>query len=67
MPLADLWQIIERLLYAYHINIELNYFIVTFADDTKILNLITADLNRLSLQEGMKKISEWYDKWDMPF
>lgn len=67
MPLADLWQIIERLLYEYHINIELNYFIVKFADDTKILNLITADLNRLSLQEGMKKISEWYDKWDMPF
>lgn len=66
MPLADLWQIIERLLYAYHINTELNYFIVKF-DDTKILNLITADLNRLSLQEGMKKISEWYDKWDMPF
>ncbi len=47
------------------INVGLNNFIYKFADDTKIGNSITNNHSRISLQETLRKISEW--KRSMPF
>ncbi len=38
-----------------------------FADATKIGNSIITDQDRRSLQEDQKKISEWSQRWELPF
>ncbi len=38
-----------------------------FADDTKIDNSIITDHDGMSLQEDLRKISEWSQRWEMPF
>ncbi len=38
-----------------------------FADDTKIGNSIITDQDRMILQEDLRKISEWSQRWEMPF
>ncbi len=45
----------------------LDNIISKFADDTKIDNSIITDHDRISLQEDLKKISEWSQRWEMPF
>ncbi len=45
----------------------LNNLISKFADDTKIVNSIITDHDRMSLQEELRKISEWSQRWIMPF
>ncbi len=38
-----------------------------FADDTKICKSIITDHDKMNLQEDLRKISEWSQKWDMLF
>ena len=55
------------IMYINDIDVGLNNFISKFADDTKIGNSIIDDRDRLSLQEDLRKISEWSERWEMPF
>ncbi len=45
----------------------LNNFIAKFADDTNIGNSVISHRDRQSLQEDLRKISAWSDRWEMPF
>ncbi len=54
------------MIYINDIDVGLNIFISSFADDTKIINSVVTDHDRMSLQEDLRKISEWYQRWEMP-
>ncbi len=54
-------------MYINDIDVGLNNLISKFTDNTKIGNSIITDHDRMSLQEDMRKISEWFHKWEMPF
>ncbi len=54
-------------MYINDIEITLSNFISEFADDTKIRKSLINDRGRLSLQEDLRKISEWSKRWEMPF
>ncbi len=49
------------------IAIGLNNFNSKFDDDTKIGNSIADDRDKLNLQEDLRKISQWSERWVMPF
>ena len=55
------------IIYINDIDVGLNNFISKFADDTKIGNSISDERDRLNLQEDLRKISEWSERWEMPF
>ena len=55
------------IIYINDIDVGLNNLISKFADDTKIGNSIITDHDRISLQEDLNKISEWSQRWEMPF
>ncbi len=55
------------IIYINDINVELNNLISKFADDMEIGNSIITDHDNVSLQEDLRKISEWYQRWEMPF
>ncbi len=42
-------------------------FIAKFSDYVKIRNPIISDCARESLQENLRKISVWSERWEMPF
>ncbi len=54
-------------IYKNDIDVGLNNFISKFADDTKIGNSIITDHDTMSLQEDLIKISDWSQRWEMPF
>ncbi len=47
------------IIYIYDIDVGLNNFISKFTDDTKIGNSIITGHDRMSLQEDLRKISDW--------
>ncbi len=47
------------IIYINDIDVGLNNFISKFADDTKLGNSVITDCDRMSLQEDLRKISEW--------
>ncbi len=53
--------------YINDIDVGLNNFISKFANDTKIGNSIVDDRHRLNLQEDLRQISQWSEKWEIPF
>ncbi len=55
------------IIYVNDIDVGLNNFISKFADDAKIGNSIVDDRDKLNLQEDLRKISQWYERWEMPF
>ncbi len=55
------------IIYINGINVGLNNLISKFADDRKIRNSIITDPYSLSLQEDLRKILEWSQRWEMPF
>ncbi len=55
------------IVYINHIDLGLNNFIAKFADDTKIGNSVNFDRDRQSLQEDLRKIPAWFNRWEMPF
>ncbi len=55
------------MIYINDIDVGLNNFISKFADDAKIGNSIITDHDRMSLLEDPRKISEWSQRWGMPF
>ncbi len=62
--------ILESVLFIIYINdidVGLNNFISKFADDKKLANSVITDCDRMSLQEDLRKISEWSQTWEMPF
>ncbi len=54
------------IIYINGIDVGLNNFISKFAHDTKIGKSIITDRDRMSLQEDLRKISEWSEGWEMP-
>ncbi len=54
-------------IYINCIDVGLNNFISKFADDSKIGNSLINNHDRMSLQEDLRKISEWSKRWEMPF
>ncbi len=54
------------IIYINGIDVRLNNLIFKFSDDTKIGNSIITDQDRMSLQEDLRKISEWSKRWEMP-
>ncbi len=48
-------------------DIGLNGFISKFASDTKVVNSIITDHDRMSLQKDLRKISEWSQRFEMSF
>ncbi len=55
------------IIYIHYIDVGLINLISKFADDTKIGNSISNDCDRLNLQEDLRKISQWSERWEMPF
>ncbi len=54
-------------IYINDLDVLLNNFISKFADDTKIENSIVDDRESLNLKEDLRKISQWSERWEMPF
>ncbi len=48
------------IIYINDIDVGLSNFLSKIADDTKISNSIITDHERMSLQEDLRKISEWF-------
>ncbi len=67
VPQGSVLEPVLFMIYINDIDIGLNSFISKFADDTKIGNSIITDQDRISLQEDLRKISEWSQRWEMPF
>ncbi len=62
--------VLEQVLFIIYINdidVGLNNFISKFVYDTRIGNSIITDHDRMSLQEDLVNISEWSQRWEMPF
>ncbi len=60
----------EEVLFIIRVNdidVGLNNFILKFVDDKKIGNFIVDERDRLNLQEDLRKISQWSERWEMPF
>ncbi len=55
------------IIYINDIDIGLNNLISKFADDTEIGNWIITHHDRISLQEVLKKIWDWSQRWEVPF
>ncbi len=55
------------IIYINDIDIGLNNLISKVADDTEIGNMIITDFDRLSLQEYLRKVSEWSQRLKMSF
>ncbi len=55
------------IIYINDIDVELNNCISKFADDVKIRNSISTEHDRMSLQEDLRKISKWSQRWEIPF
>ncbi len=55
------------IIYINDIDVGLNTFISKSSDDTKIGNSIVDDRDRLNLQKDLRKISQWSERWEMPF
>ncbi len=49
-------------IYINDIDVGLNNYISKFAADTKIGNSIITDHDRMSLQEDLRKISDWFQR-----
>ncbi len=54
-------------IYINGIDLRLNNFISKFADYTKMGNVVLTECDRRSLQDDLRKISDWSVKWEMPF
>ncbi len=54
-------------MYINDIYIGLNNFISKSTDDTKIGNSIIDGRDSLNIQEDLRKISKWSEKWNIPF
>ncbi len=55
------------IIYVNGIDVGLNNLISKFADDTKNGNSIITDHDRISLYEDLRKISDWSQRWEIPF
>ncbi len=55
------------IIYINDIDVRLNNLISKSADDAKIGNSIITDHDRLSLQDDLRRISEWSQRWEMSF
>ncbi len=54
-------------IYISDIDLGLNNFFSKFVNDTKIGNAVLSEGDRWSLQEDLRKISDWPIKWEMAF
>ena len=55
------------LIYINDIDNGLNNLISKFADDTKIGSTVITENDKLNLQNDLNKITDWSEKWEMPF
>ncbi len=49
------------------IDVGRNNFISNFAVDMKIVNFVITNHDRMSLQEDLRSISDWSQRWEIPF
>ena len=54
-------------MYINDIDNGLNNLISKFADDTKIGSTVITENDKLNLQNDLNKITDWSEKWEMPF
>ncbi len=55
------------LIYISDIDVGLNNFISKFANNMKISSSVVINHDRMSFQEDLRKISDWSQRWEMPF
>ncbi len=55
------------IIYINDIDVGLSNFISKFAYDMKIGKSRITDHDRMSLQEDLRRVSEWSQRWGMPF
>ncbi len=55
------------IIYINDIDVGLNNFTLKSADDTKIGNSVITNHDRISLQENLRKILNWDQRWEIPF
>ena len=55
------------LIYINDIDNGLNNLISKFADDTKIASTVINERDKQRLQDDLRKISDWSERWEMPF
>ncbi len=67
IPQGSVFGTVLFIMYINAINVGLNNFISKFADDTKTVNSIITDHDMMSLQEDLRKISDWFQRWKMVF
>ncbi len=67
IPQFSVFRPVLFIIYINDINLGLNNFIAKFADDMEIGNSVISDCDWQSLQEDLRKISAWCDRWEMLF
>jgi len=55
------------IIYICDIDVGLSNFFAKFADDMKIGNSVISGRDKQSLEEDLRKISAWSDRWEMAF
>ncbi len=53
---------VQFIIYINDIDVGLTNFILKFADVTKLGNSVITDDDRMSLQEDLRRISEWFQR-----
>ncbi len=64
VPQGSVLRPVLFIIYINDIDVGLNNFISMFANNTKISNLIITNHDKMSLQEDLRKISDWSKRWE---
>ncbi len=67
VPQVSLLGPVLLIIYVNDIDAGLNNFISNFTDDTKIGKSMITERKKMNLQKDLRKISEWSERWEMPF
>lgn len=48
-------------------DVGINHYITKYADDKQIIKAVMTVNGKLNLQQGLNKITQWSDKYNIPF